>query len=102
MHRSSDSITILGETNFRNARQRFGIKCADRRFHLYMIGKTGTGKSTLLENLIRQDIVAGEGLALLDPHGDLVERVLCDIPESRQPDVIYWNVPDASRPLGFN
>src|ERR1051325_6738241 len=102
MHRIPDTITALGETNFRTARQRFGIKHGDRRFHIYVIGKTGTGKSTLLENLLRQDIVAGEGLALLDPHGDLVERVVRNIPESRQPDVIYWNVPDASRPLAFN
>src|SRR5690348_4843973 len=102
MHRIPDSITVLGETNFRNIRRRFGIKRADRRFHFYVIGKTGTGKSTLLENLIQQDIAAGEGLALLDPHGDLVERIVEDVPETRRSDVMYWNVPDASRPIGFN
>src|SRR5689334_5276373 len=102
MHRTPDSLTAIGETNFRNARQRFGIKRTDRGFHLYVIGKTGTGKSTLLENLIRQDIVAGEGLALLDPHGDLVEHVLRHIPADRRNDLIYWNVPDASRALAFN
>ncbi len=102
MHRNVHPITVLGETNFRNTRKRFGIKRADRRLHLYVIGKTGTGKSTLLQNLIQQDIVAGEGLALLDPHGDLVERLVRHTPENRQGDVIYWNVPDVSRPLAFN
>src|SRR2546428_4268330 len=70
--------------------------------HTYIIGKTGTGKSTLLENLARQDIRAGHGLTLLDPHGDLVERLVEDVPEERQPDCIYFNVPDVAHPLGFN
>src|SRR3989442_6483877 len=95
-------ITVLAETNFRNQRRRFGIKRTDRRAHMYMIGKTGTGKSTLLETLIRQDLTAGEGLALLDPHGDLVERVVATLPEHRKADVLYFNVPDQERPLGFN
>src|SRR5437879_5193727 len=95
-------ITVLARTNFRNERKTFGIRLVDRRFHLYVIGKTGTGKSTLLETLIRQDLAAGEGFALLDPHGDLVERVLAAVPESRGSDLVYWNVPDAERPLGFN
>lgn len=69
---------------------------------MYIIGKTGTGKSTLLETLIRQDIQAGRGLALLDPHGDLVERVLARVPEKRKDDLIYFNVPDRANPLGFN
>jgi type IV secretory pathway TraG/TraD family ATPase VirD4 len=95
-------ITVLGRTNFRNQHKAFGIKQADRRAHMYIIGKTGTGKSTLLETMIRQDIEAGRGLAVFDPHGDLVERVLDWFPERRQADLIYFNVPDASRPLGFN
>src|SRR2546422_3582479 len=70
--------------------------------HTYIIGKTGTGKSTLLENLARQDIRAGHGLTLLDPHGDLVERLVEDVPVERQPDCIYFNVPDVAHPLGFN
>ncbi len=69
---------------------------------MYIIGKTGTGKSTLLETLIRQDIEAGRGLALLDPHGDLIERVLARVPEKRKDDLIYFNVPDRAHPLGFN
>lgn len=69
---------------------------------MYIIGKTGTGKSTLLETMIRQDIEDGHGLALIDPHGDLVERVLAAIPENRKGDLIYFNVPDGTQPLGFN
>jgi Type IV secretion-system coupling protein DNA-binding domain len=97
-----NSITVLGRTNYRNQHRAFGIKQADRRAHMYIIGKTGTGKSTLLETMIRQDIEAGRGVAVFDPHGDLVERVLAWFPENRKADLIYFNVPDASRPLGFN
>src|SRR5215468_864770 len=93
-------ITYFARTNFRNERKAFGIKRADRRSHIYVIGKTGTGKSTLLETLSRQDIVNGEGLALLDPHGDLVEKVLRAVPDKNKGDLIYFNVPE--NPLGFN
>ena len=95
-------ITVLAETNFRNSRRRFGIKRADRRAHLYLIGKTGTGKSTMIANLVHQDATNGEGLALLDPHGDLVEQVLARIPPHRMSDVVYFNVPDTARPIAFN
>ncbi len=103
MARQSDNrITYLGRTNFRSVRRAFGIRQADRRAHLYLIGKTGTGKSTLVETLIRQDLKSGRGLALIDPHGDLAERVLRGVPENRKDDIIYFNVPDASKPMGFN
>src|SRR5262244_1861642 len=95
-------ITYIGRTNFRNERKEFGIKRADRRAHMYVIGKTGTGKSTLLETLIRQDIENGEGLALLDPHGDLVEKVLRSVSDKRKGDLIYFNVTDRANALGFN
>src|SRR5437773_11526270 len=95
-------ITALAVTNFRNDRRRFGIKRADRRAHVYIIGKTGTGKSTLIANLARQDLVHGEGFALLDPHGDLVEQVLRSVPEERQGDLIYFNVPDTAHAVAFN
>ena len=95
-------ITLIGRTNFRNQRKNFGIRQADRRAHMYVIGKTGTGKSTLLESMVRQDITAGHGLALFDPHGDLVERVIEWMPEKRKDDLIYFNVPDVSKPLAFN
>jgi len=97
-----NTVTVIGEVNFRDDRRRFGIKRVDRRAHLYIVGKTGTGKSALLETLICQDIRKGEGVALLDPHGDLAERVVSSIPAERTRDLIYFNVPDTSRPLGFN
>lgn len=74
----------------------------ERRRHLYIIGQTGTGKSTLLLNLIRQDLIAGQGLALLDPHGDLAEAVLAHIPRRRTNDLVYLNPADSERPIGFN
>src|ERR1700730_2713914 len=74
----------------------------ERRRHLYVVGQTGTGKSTLLLNLIRQDLLAGEGLALLDPHGDLAEDVLAHIPKARTNDLVYINPADIERPIGFN
>src|SRR5438093_6628853 len=95
-------ITAIAQVNFRNDRRRFGIKRADRRAHMYIIGKTGTGKSTLIANLARQDLLHGEGFALLDPHGDLVEQVLRSVPEERQADLIYFNVPGTAHPLAFN
>lgn len=97
-----NEITYFAETNFRGKRRRFGIRLPDRRAHMYVIGKTGTGKSTLLETLIRQDMENGHGLALLDPHGDLVSKLLSAIPDHRKADVIHFDVADSSRPLGFN
>ncbi|HUZ45941.1 MAG TPA: type IV secretion system DNA-binding domain-containing protein [Terriglobia bacterium] len=99
---NDNPITLIGRTNYRNQYKAFGIRQADRRAHMYVIGKTGTGKSTLLETMIRQDIEAGRGVALFDPHGDLVERVLAWFPENRRGDLVYFNVPDAALPLGFN
>lgn len=100
-HRANP-VTYFGRANFRNQDQVFGIRRYDRLSHMYIIGKTGTGKSTLLETLIRQDIANGEGLALLDPHGDLVDRIAKAIPEHRQSDLIYFNVPDPTQPYGYN
>jgi Helicase HerA, central domain len=74
----------------------------ERRRHLYIVGQTGTGKSTLLLNLIAQDLAAGQGLALLDPHGDLAEAVLLHVPRNRTNDLVYLNPADADRPIGFN
>src|SRR5215813_3215516 len=92
-------LTFFARTNFHDKRKVFGIRQADRFAHMYVLGKTGTGKSTLLETLVRQDINAGNGLMLLDPHGDIVERIVAAIPRERATDVIYFNVPDTSRPL---
>ena len=99
---SEDQISYIARTNFRLQRRLFGIKQADRRAHMYIVGKTGTGKSTVLELLARQDILAGRGLALLDPHGDLVERLLPLAREERPQDLIYFDVSDREHPLGFN
>src|SRR5471030_413467 len=74
----------------------------ERRRHLYIVGQTGTGKSTLLLNLIAQDLAAGEGIALLDPHGDLAEAALMHIPKARTNDLVYLNPADIERPIGFN
>jgi len=101
-HAPDDEVVYFAQTNFRNRRRLVGIRQADRRHHLYIVGKTGTGKSTLLETLIRQDIENGRGVALLDPHGDLVERLVARVPVHRRDDLIYFNVPNTSHPLGFN
>ena len=98
----NSEITIFANTDFRNRSVAFGIKRADRRAHLYILGKTGTGKSTLLESLMIDDMRKGYGFALLDPHGDLVKRIKARIPWSRRDDVIDFDVPDATQPYGFN
>lgn len=89
LHKASkdDDVTVFAETDFREHRRLFGIKRRDRRHHMYMVGKTGMGKSTLLRTLIVSDMRAGNGLALIDPHGDLADQVLQCVPESRQGDV---------------
>jgi DNA helicase HerA-like ATPase len=99
--RPSD-ISYFARTNFHNDRRLFGIKQPDRLSHVYVIGKTGVGKSTLLETLALQDLAAGRGFALLDPHGDLVERVYRAVLEDRRTRVRYLNAPDASQPYGYN
>ena len=99
---SNSLITVFAETNFRNQRKRFGIKQDDRRRHMYLIGKTGMGKSVLQENMIINDILSGKGLAVVDPHGDLVEKVIKYIPSHRINDVIYFNPADINYPIAFN
>lgn len=95
-------VTTFAETVFRDTVKRFGIKRADRRKHQYIIGKTGTGKSTLIKNMIIQDIQAGEGVAVLDPHGDLIEELLDYVPEHRLQDVVIFNPADAEYPVALN
>lgn len=98
----NEDITTIGETNFRHYRLKFGVKQRDRRLHIYSIGKTGTGKSTLLENMIIDDIIKGRGVAVVDPHGDLINHLLSCIPDERIDDVVYFSPADRDYPIGFN
>jgi len=95
-------VIYIGKTDFRNTNRLFGIKRNDRRQHVYVIGKTGTGKSALLNNMIVQDIANGEGVCVVDPHGELVESLLEKIPEERMDDVVYLNPADMDYHVGFN
>jgi hypothetical protein len=95
-------ITPFAVTNYRDIRSRFGIKQKNRRGHMYLIGKTGTGKSTLIQNMIISDIREGRGVALIDPHGDLAGGVLDFVPKKRIDDVIYFNPADLEHPIAFN
>ncbi len=95
-------ITYLGKIDYRDKQLTFGIKEGDRTKHTYIIGKSGMGKSTLLENLIIQDINNGEGVCVIDPHGSLAEMILHHIPESRIKDVVYFAPFDGEFPMGLN
>lgn len=97
-----DKITYFGETDSRNKRVKFGIKSKDRTKHMYVIGKTGMGKSTLLENMAIQDIQSGEGVCYIDPHGATAEKLLDFVPEHRIKDVVYFAPFDTDYPIAFN
>ena len=99
---NDQKTTFLGRTNFRGSDKIFGIKQRDRRQHLYVIGKTGVGKTVLLKNMALQDIRAGYGVGIIDPHGEFVEEVLAQIPPERIEDVMYFNPVDVDYPIGFN
>jgi hypothetical protein len=95
--------TYIGNTVYRNRRIDFGIANNDDRLrHMYVIGKSGTGKTTLFENMIVQDIFRGAGLCVLDPHGDMIDHILDRIPDDRVEDVVYINPSDSTRPIGLN
>jgi len=97
-----EELVFFGETNFRDKRVKFGIKPDDRRRHMYVIGKTGVGKTTLIENMLVQDIAFGHGVCLIDPHGEFADRVLDFIPSERINDVVYFNPADIDYPIAFN
>lgn len=99
---SKQKITYLGKIDHRDKQIPFGIKADDRTKHMYIIGKSGMGKSTLLENFIIQDINNGEGVCVIDPHGSLAEMILHHIPESRIKDVVYFAPFDGDYPVGLN
>lgn len=98
----NENITYFAETDARNKRVRFGIKAKDRLKHVYVIGKTGMGKSTALENMAIQDIQNGNGLAFIDPHGGTAEKLLDYVPEHRIQDVLYFAPFDLDYPISFN
>lgn len=95
-------ITYFAKTTWRSEGKKFGIRLADRRSHMYIIGKTGTGKSTLLKTMIFQDMDHGHGLVLLDPHGDLSAEIRRAVPEHRRDNFIDFDVPDKWQNLSFN
>jgi type IV secretory pathway TraG/TraD family ATPase VirD4 len=97
-----ETVSYFARTNGRVPHRTFGIKQGDRQSHVYVIGKTGAGKSTLLETLITQDILSGRGVCVIDPHGDLAERLIAAVPSWRSSDLVYLNAPDASQPYGYN
>ena len=95
-------VNFFAATNFRNLNRKFGIKIDDRRRHMYVIGKTGMGKTTLLENMVLNDVYAGHGVGVVDPHGDFAEKIIDFIPPKRINDVVYFNPADVAYPIGFN
>lgn len=99
---ANDSVTYFAETDFRGEKRSFGIKNEDRSRHVYIIGKTGMGKSTLLENMAAQDIQNGEGMCFIDPHGSAIDTLLEYVPEHRIKDVVYFAPFDSDYPISFN
>jgi CxxC-x17-CxxC domain-containing protein len=97
-----EEINFFGETTFRNTRKKFGIKPDDRRRHVYVVGKTGMGKTAMLENMAIQDIQSGKGVGFVDPHGEAAEKLLDFVPSKRINDVIYLNPADLDYPVAFN
>lgn len=97
-----DKIAYFGLTDYRNRKTKFGIKNSDRSRHVYVIGKTGMGKSTLLENMAAQDILNGEGMCFIDPHGSAIDALIEYIPEHRVTDVVYFAPFDTQFPISFN
>lgn len=95
-------INIFAATNWRNERKRFGIRREDRRLHMYVIGRTGMGKTSLLLNMALNDIRTGEGVCFIDPHGDAVQSLRDAVPASRLKDTVYFSPADAPKPIGLN
>jgi len=97
-----EDLTVFAETNFRNKVARFGIKMNDRRRHMYIVGQTGTGKSTMMQNMAIDDIRENRGLAVIDPHGEFIDKIIDYIPEHRMDDVVIINPGDREYSVGFN
>lgn len=99
---NENDVSPFGVTNYHNNLVEFGIRRSDRRRHLYVVGKSGSGKSKLLELLIYDDIVNGKGVCVLDPHGDLVDSCLRYVPEERMNEVVVFDPSDTAYPIAFN
>ena len=95
-------INFFAKTNYRNQERIFGIKEDDRRRHMYVIGKTGMGKSNLLENMAIQDVQNDKGVCVVDPHGEFAEKIVKMIPSKRTNDLVYFNPADLEFPIAFN
>jgi hypothetical protein len=100
--KEKEPLCLFAQTNYRNQMRRFGIKLDDRRRHMYVVGKTGMGKTTLMENMVLHDIYNGHGVGVVDPHGDFAEKIINYIPSNRINDVVYINPADVDFPVGFN
>jgi len=98
----AEILTVIGETNFRNDYYKFGIKEDDRRRHIYVVGKSGVGKSVLLENMAVDDVWKDRGVIIVDPHGEFAEKILSCVPNERVSDVIVFDPADRSYPIAFN
>lgn len=96
------SGTLVGESTYMGVKKKIFMTDDDRRRHMYLIGQTGTGKSSLISNIILEDIKSGKGVCIIDPHGELVENALAHIPKERAEDVIYFDPGDLTRPMAIN
>lgn len=101
-HPDLKKLTILGDTDYRGDKIRFGIQEEDKFRHVYIVGKTGTGKSTFISNMIISDMQVGNGVCVLDPHGELVDQIIESVPSHRINDVILFDLSDTEYPIGFN
>lgn len=97
-----NKVTLIGMTDYKWEHGKFGIRAEDKFRHMYIVGKTGTGKSTFISNMIKSDMITNNGICLIDPHGDLVETVLEHVPSYRINDVILFDIADTDYPIGFN
>lgn len=99
---SPEDISLFGTSNFHGKQVDFGLHREDRRRHLYVVGKSGVGKTKLLERLISDDIKAGKGVCVIDPHGDLIQSMMLHVPKERINDVVYFSPSDLAYPIAFN
>lgn len=102
LKQTTECDLYFAKNTYGGTETKIGLTIEERRRHMYILGATGTGKSTMLLSMIKQDIEHGKGLSVIDPHGDLIEQILSVIPKERIPDVVYFNPDDISYPMGIN